>query len=272
MRIEGSVAVVTGAAGGIGFALARRFVHLGAKGVVLADVRQAPLEAAAAQLGALALTCDSAREQDVRALIEQAQARFGPIDLYVSNAGVFQPGTEAAPDAQWTLNWQLHVMAHVYAARVLMPKMSARGTGAFVITASAAGLLTHADSATYAVTKHAAVAFGESLSVRYGDSGVHIAVLCPQAVRTAMTQGIERDASMVDGMLEPDAVADSLVDALAQERFLVLPHPSVLEYFRRKAADYDRWLRGMRRLGARLLRKAPEKAASEKDLGGGEAR
>lgn len=256
MKVAGRVAVVTGAASGIGLALARRFKREGARAVALADTRREPLEAAARDIGGLAIACDVANAADVRALIEKTQDAFGPVDLYVSNAGVFRPGTEAAPEEEWTLNWQVHVMAHVHAARVLMPAMSARGAGAFVITASAAGLLTHVDSATYPVTKHAAIAFAEYLSVAYGDSGVHIAVLCPQAVRTPMTQNVPRDISSVDGMIEPEALADSVIAGLDEERFLILPHPAVLEYVRRKAGDYDRWLRGMRRLKGRHATKA----------------
>ena len=162
-------------------------------------------------------------------------------------------GGEETPDADWRLNWDIHVMAHVYAARALAPAMAARGSGYLVITASAAGLLNHLDSASYAVTKHAAVAFAEWLAITYGDRGVQVSVLCPQAVRTAMTQDHEDGVASVDGMIEPEAVADSVVEAMAAEDFLILPHPEVLDYMQRKAGDYYRWLGGMRKLRARYL-------------------
>ena len=254
MKIAGKVAVITGAAGGIGLALARRFKAEGAKGIAIADLQQGPLQAAAKELGALAVACDVTREQDVRNLIARAEAELGPVDIFVSNAGVYRPGGEATPDAEWTLNWDTHVMAHVYAARALMPKMVVRGEGYFVVTASAAGLLTHVASASYATTKHAAVAFAEYLAVSYGDKGVRISVLCPQAVRTAMTQNLKNSTSSVDGMLEPEALGDTVVETMAAERFLILPHPTVLGYMRSKTSDYDRWLGGMRRLKARAAK------------------
>ena len=251
MRIEGKVAVVTGAASGIGRALARRFSAEGAKGVVVADVQCEAVRAVADEIGGLAVPCDVTEEAAVRALAAAAEERFGPIDVFCSNAGVAREGGEAAPDEEWRLNWDLHVMAHVYAARAVAPKMAARGSGYLVNTASAAGLLTHVGSATYAVTKHAAVAFAEYLSIVYGDRGVRVSVLCPQAVRTAMTEGREDGVASIDGMIEPEELADCVIETMAREEFLILPHPQVLEYIRRKSADYDRWLAGMRRLRGR---------------------
>ena len=250
MKLEGKICVVTGAASGIGAALARRFHAEGAKAVVVADVQEGPLQAVADEIGGLAVACDVAREADLVAAAEDA---FGPIDVFCSNAGIARMGGEETPDAVWRLNWDIHVMAHVYAARALAPGMAARGSGYLVNTSSAAGLLNHLDSATYAVTKHAAVAFAEWLAITYGDRGVHVSVLCPQAVRTAMTQGDEDGVASVDGMIEPEAVADSVVAAMAAEDFLILPHAEVLEYMRRKTGDYDRWLGGMRKLRARYL-------------------
>ncbi|MCY4452799.1 MAG: SDR family NAD(P)-dependent oxidoreductase [Immundisolibacterales bacterium] len=252
MKIEGKVAVVTGAASGIGRALARRFVAEGARGVAVADRQAGPLQAVADEIGGLAVTCDVTDEAAVRALAAEAEERFGPIDVFCSNAGVALDGGEEAPDEEWRLNWDVHVMAHVYAARAVAPKMAARGSGYLVNTASAAGLLTHVGSATYAVTKHAAVALAEYLSIAYGDRRVRVSVLCPQAVRTAMTEGREEGVASIDGMIEPEALADCVVETMEREEFLILPHPQVLEYIRRKAADHDRWLTGMRRLRSRF--------------------
>ena len=252
MRIEGKSAVVTGAASGIGRALARRFAHEGARGVVVADLQGGPLRAVADEIGGLAVPCDVTDERAVQALAAAAEERFGAIDVFCSNAGVAVEGGEEAPDDEWRLNFDLHVMAHVYAARAVAPKMAARGSGYLVNTASAAGLLTHVESATYAVTKHAAVAFAEYLTIAYGDRGVRVSVLCPQAVRTAMTEGREQGVASVDGMIEPEALADCVVETMEREEFLILPHPQVLEYLRRKTADYDRWLAGMRRLRRRF--------------------
>jgi NAD(P)-dependent dehydrogenase (short-subunit alcohol dehydrogenase family) len=248
VKIAGKVAVVTGAASGIGRTLAERFVHEGARGVVLADIRRGPLEDAARAVGGLAIHCDATREADVRLMIASVEQQLGPVDIFVSNAGIFRGGDEQTPDADWDLSWRLHVMAHVYAARDLMPKMAARGDGYFIVTSSAAGLLSHLDSASYAVTKHAAVSFAEFLAIRHGDAGVKVSVLCPQQVRTAMTTDRTASVSAVDGRIEPEVVADCVIECMEAERFLMLPHPSVLEYLQRKSADYDRWLGGMRRL------------------------
>ena len=252
MKIEGKAAVVTGAASGIGRALARRFAREGARGVAVADLRSGPLQAVADEIGGLAVECDATDERAVQALVAAAEKRFGPIDVFCSNAGVAIEGGEEAPDDEWRLNFDLHVMAHVYAARAVAPKMAARGSGYLVNTASAAGLLTHVESATYAVTKHAAVAFAEYLAIAYGDHGVRVSVLCPQAVRTAMTEGREQGVASVDGMIEPEVLADCVIETMEREEFLILPHPQVLEYLRRKTADYDRWLSGMRRLRGRF--------------------
>ena len=247
MKLEGKVAVVTGAASGIGRALARRFKAEGAKGIAVADVQEGPLQEVAAEIDGIAVVADVAREADIVRLVDAAEAKFGAIDVFCSNAGIARLGGEESPDEEWQLNWDIHLMAHVYAARAVVPKMLARGTGYLVNTASAAGLLTHAYSATYSVTKHAAVAFAEYLSIAHGDQGLRVSVLCPQAVRTAMTQGREHGVASVDGMLEPEELATSVIETMDREEFLILPHPEVLEYMRRKTSDYDRWLVGMRR-------------------------
>ena len=252
MRIADKVAVVTGAASGIGRALARRFVAEGAKAVIAADLQEGPLQALAAECGAIPVVCDVTREADIEAVVAKTEAQSGPIDIFCSNAGICELGDENVSDADWQRNWDIHVMVHIHAARAVAEKMAARGEGYLVNTASAAGLLAHIDSATYTVTKHAAVAFAEWLAIRYGDRGVRVSVLCPQAVRTPMTAGREGRVAAVDGMLEPDAVADCVVQAIDAETFLILPHPQVLDYLRRKPADYERWLDGMRRLKTRF--------------------
>lgn len=248
MRIEGRVAVVTGAGGGIGRALARRFAAEGAKGVVCVDRRDDAVRAVADETGGLALTCDVSCEAALREAVARARARYGAIDVFCSNAGLARLGDENAPDEDWQRSWNVHVMAHVYAARAVIPGMVERGSGYLVNTASAAGLLTHIHSATYAVTKHAAVAFAEYLSIRYGEKGIRVSVLCPQAVRTAMTAGQEAGVASVDGMIEPEEVAECVIESMDREEFLILPHPVVADYVKRKAVDRDRWLRGMRRL------------------------
>ena len=248
MKLEGKVAVVTGGASGIGRALARRFKTEGAKAVAVADVQGEALAGVADEIDGLAVVCDVSKESDIRNLVEQTEKTFGPIDVFCSNAGVAMLGDEHAPDEDWQRNWDIHVMGHIYAARVLAQKMAARGHGYLVNTSSAAGLLTHIKSATYSVTKHAAVAFAEFLSINYGPSGVKVSVLCPQAVRTAMTRGREDDVASINGMIEPETLAECVIETMDKETFLILPHPQVLEYMRRKTGDYDRWLRGMQRL------------------------
>jgi NAD(P)-dependent dehydrogenase (short-subunit alcohol dehydrogenase family) len=254
MKLSGRHVVVTGGANGIGAAMARRFASEGAR-VVVADLEAEPLMVVAAETGGLGVPTDVRIEHQVTALVTAAEARYGPIDLFCSNAGVVVEGGEDASDAAWERSIAVNLLAHVYAARVLVPRMIARGGGYLLNTASAAGLLTQIGSAPYSVTKHGAVAFAEWLSITYGDQGLKVSVLCPQAVRTNMTAGTEEGGvAGVDGMLEPDDVAAAVVVGLDAERFLILPHPVVADYFRRKADDYDRWLRGMRRLQARYAR------------------
>jgi NAD(P)-dependent dehydrogenase (short-subunit alcohol dehydrogenase family) len=255
MKLDGKCVVVTGAAGGIGAALARRFATEGARAVVVADRDPNGIETVAGAINAgtgsqaLASVCDVTKESELRALVNGTEAQFGPIDLFCSNAGVISLGGPEASDQDWQLSLDVNVMAHVYAARILVPLMIERGGGYLLQTASAAGLLTQLGSAPYSVTKHAALALAEWLAITYGDQGLKVSVLAPQAVRTAMTAGVvDGGVAGVDGMLEPDAVAEAVVAGLDAESFLILPHPQVLEYFRRKASDYERWLNGMRRL------------------------
>ncbi|MDQ1384903.1 MAG: hypothetical protein QOG65_2282 [Actinomycetota bacterium] len=254
MKIEGKCVVVTGAASGIGAALARRFAAEGARGVVLADRQKEPLASVASEIAdGLAVECDVTDESQLQALVDRAEDRFGPIDLFCSNAGIVVPGGAEASDEIWRRSLDVNVMAHVYAARIMVPRMIDQGGGYLLQTASAAGLLTQIGSAPYSVSKHAALALAEWLAITFGDKGIKVSVLAPQAVRTAMTAGIENGGvAGVDGMLEPDTVADAVVRGLASEAFLILPHPEVLEYFRRKASDYDRWIGGMQRLQARF--------------------
>ena len=253
MKLTGTCIVVTGAAGGIGAAMARRFATEQPRGIVVSDRDVAGIDAVARSIDALAVPCDVTKEAQVRALVETAEARFGPVDLFCSNAGVITLGGAEATDEEWQLSLDVNVMAHVYAARVLVPSMIERGGGYLLQTASAAGLLTQLGSAPYSVTKHAALALAEWLAITYGDQGLNVSVLAPQAVRTAMTAGVvDGGVAGVDGMLEPEAVAEAVVAGIDAESFLILPHPEVLEYFRRKASDYERWLNGMRRLQARF--------------------
>ena len=251
MKLEGRHVVVTGGANGIGAAMARRFANEGAR-VVVADLEEAPLMRVAAETGGLGVPTDVRHEHQIAALVAAAEDHYGPIDLFCSNAGIVVLGGEELSDTVWERSFAVNLHSHIYAARILVPRMLERGEGYLLNTASAAGLLTQIGSAPYSVTKHGAVAFAEWLSITYGDQGIKVSVLCPQAVRTNMTAGTEEGGvAGVDGMLEPEAVADAVVDGLDAERFLILPHPVVADYFRRKADDYDRWLRGMRRLQAR---------------------
>jgi NAD(P)-dependent dehydrogenase (short-subunit alcohol dehydrogenase family) len=255
MKLQNKVAVVTGGASGIGRALCRRFAAEGARGVVVADLDAAGAAQVASETGGLAVTVDVGREADIVQLVERAMAAYGAIDLFCSNAGIALEGGLETPENEWQRIWDINLMAHVYAARAVLPAMLARGDGYLLQTASAAGLLTQIGSAPYAVTKHAAVAFAEWLAVTYGDRGIRVSCLCPQGVRTNMLTEAQSGAGrfLLEGALEPEQVAESVVAGLAAERFLILPHPEVGEYFRRKAGDYDRWLRGMRRMQAKLM-------------------
>ena len=258
MQIAERVVVVTGAASGIGRGLAQRFAAEGARVVVAVDYDGPGATAVADQLAAagtatLGLPVDVSVEADLVGAIEQTEVAFGPIDLFCSNAGILSVGGEELPDDEWRRMIDVNVMAHIYAARNLVPKMLERGGGYLLNTCSAAGLLTQIGSAPYSVTKHAALSFAEWLAVTYGDQGLKVSALCPQAVESKMTAGFEGGGvAGVDGMLSPEQVADAVIEGLSDERFLILPHPEVIDYFRRKADDYDRWLAGMRRLQARF--------------------
>ena len=254
MELADRHVVITGAARGIGRALAVRFAAERPRALVVADLDRPAAEAVACEIGAVAAQVDVRREGDLRALIDEAQGRDGPIDLFCSNAGVPGPGGgPEASDPDWQATWEVNVMAHVWAARALVPEMVARGEGYLLNTASAAGLLTQVSALPYSVTKHAAVALAEWLVINYGDAGVKVSCLCPQAVQTAMLDVALEDpigaaALLAGGILSPEDVAESVVAGIREERFLFLPHPNVAKSMAYKASDPDGWLRRMRSL------------------------
>jgi NAD(P)-dependent dehydrogenase (short-subunit alcohol dehydrogenase family) len=251
MKLQDKIVVVTGGGNGIGRALCRRFAAEGAKAVVVADIEAAAARQLAVELGSEDFCVDVSSESDIQMLVDQTLKKHGQIDLFCSNAGIATEGDQCTPDRDWERIWEINVKAHIFAARALLPGMLARKEGYLLQTVSAAGLLTSIGSAPYAVTKHAALAFAEWLAITYGDCGIKVSALCPQGVKTRMLENAAGGESfLLDGALTAEQVADAVVKGLEAEQFLILPHPEVLEYFRRKAADYDRWLRGMRRLQA----------------------
>ncbi len=256
MQIKGKIVVVTGAASGIGKALCERFAMEGASAVVVSDIDQPGIDATVSDLAsktnAVGIRCDVSKEDEINSLANKTLEQFGHIDLFCSNAGIFTAGGESVSTKAWQQIWEINVMAHVFAARSVLPSMLERGEGYLLNTSSAAGLLNQVGSAPYSVTKHAAIGFAEWLSITYGNRGINVSVLCPQAVRTNMTAGGDGGVAGLDGMLEPEQLADTVIETLGEERFLVLPHPEVLTYMRRKTDDYDRWLGGMRRLHERF--------------------
>ena len=255
MQVKDKVIVVTGAGSGIGKALASRFVDEGARTVVAVDIDAQNAQATASETGCAAMSADVAREEDVLRVIEDTEQQFGPIDLFCSNAGVAAGASEQSGNEEWEFAWNVNVMSHVYAARHLVPRMAQRGGGYLLNTASAAGLLNQIGGAAYGTTKHAAVGLAEWLALTYAHQGIKVSVLCPQAVRTAMTADTEQagaQAAAGDGMMEPDVVADIVVEHLAREAFLILTHEEVATYMQRKASDYDRWIGGMNRLFRKL--------------------
>lgn len=252
MEIKDKVIVVTGGGSGIGAAMARRFAAEGASAVVVADINGDNAQAVAGEMGGHARQVDAASEQGMVALIEWVEQELGPIDLFCSNAGIGQGQGLETDDDTWRRVLDINLMSHVYAARHLVPRMTQRGGGYLLNTASAAGLLSQIGSVTYAVSKHAAVSLAEWISITHGNDGIKVSVLCPQAVDTPMIAGTEAGGvAGVDGIMKPEEVAEVVVAGLASEQFLILPHPSVREYMQRKAGDYDRWLGGMRKLQAR---------------------
>lgn len=254
MRIENKVCVVTGGANGIGEALARRFHAEKARAVVVADLDGARAEKVAAEIGGVAMRVDVGREEEMQKLVKETTDRFGQIDLFCSNAGIFIEADVFTSNDMFAKMRDIHVMAHLYAARAVLPAMLERGDGYLLQTVSAAGLITSLESVTYAMTKHAALALAEWISMTYGDRGIKVSALCPQGVRTNMLMQ-DPDNFLMEGSVSVEQVADAVIEGLGDERFLILPHPEVAEYFRRKSADYDRWLRGMRRFRAEVQQK-----------------
>lgn len=253
MKLTDKVVVVTGGASGIGRAMLRRFAVENPRALVVADRDLAGAAAVAREVGGVAVACDVAREADLAALVTRTTETHGAIDLFCSNAGISVAGGVEVPDAEWRRIFDINVMAHVWAARAVVPGMLARGSGYLLATASAAGLLSMVGAAPYAVTKHAAVALAEWLAITYGDRGLRVSCLCPLYVNTELLRGALHDAAggsiRVSGtVIEPEQVADAVVAGLDAEQFLILPHPEVATYFQRKATDYDRWLAGMRKL------------------------
>jgi NAD(P)-dependent dehydrogenase (short-subunit alcohol dehydrogenase family) len=283
VELQGRVVVVTGGASGIGRSLALAFAAAGAKGVVVADLdgdgaASVAAEVEAAGGAAVGAACDVSVEADVQSVVRTAEERFGPVDVFCANAGILVTGGIEAPDSAWDRVWAVNVKSHLFAARAVVPGMVERGEGYLVHTASAAGLLTQLGAAPYSVSKHAVVAFAEWLSITYGDAGVRVSALCPQAVATNLvttstdvlagkpvsvppprTDSISAAAGVGmkggaggDGVLSPDDVAAKVLEAIGEERFLILPHPEVETYEQRRAGDRERWLRGMRRAQAQM--------------------
>ena len=259
MDIKDKRVVVSGAASGIGKALANAFCDAGVKSVVSVDMNLEGAEETAKETGGIAVQANVGKEEDIIKVIEKANDLSGGIDIFCSNAGI--GGVHGFLEVQtedWQNIWEVNVMSHIYAARNVLPQMLDRGEGYIMSTASAAGLLTQIGSAGYTVTKAAAVSFAEWIKITYGSKGIGVSCLCPQAVRTAMTAGGPGVAG-VDGMIEPEVAAEDVLDAITKDRFLVTPHPEVLEYINRKGADRDRWISGMQRLQERYEDWMPEK-------------
>ena len=250
MEITNKVIVVTGGAGGIGLAIAKEFIKEGPKIVILVDISFKNFNFKDKKI--LCEQCDVTNESSIQNLIDKINLDFGLIDIFCSNAGILSLGSEQTSNEDWSKNWNLHVMSHVFAAKKLLPDMLKRGSGYFVNTASAAGLLSHIDSITYSTTKHAAIGLAEWLAITYGKQGIGVSILCPQAVETAMTRGREKEVSALDGMMKPEDVAIDVINAIKDEVFLISPHNEVVGYFQNKANNYSRWIGGMQKLKNRL--------------------
>jgi len=248
MELKDKIIVVTGAANGIGRAMAIRFAHENARSVICADLDERGAQKTAEQIGGIAKKIDVSDPKAFAALIEEIESDIGPIGLFCSNAGISFAGGVEVTDDEWQQIWDINVMSHVWAARYLVPRMTARGGGYLLNTSSAAGLLNQIGSAPYGVTKHAAVGLAEWIAMSYGDQGIKVSLLCPQAVRTEMIRGIEDHVASIDGVIEPQDVAEACVQGIREEKFLILPHPKVSTYIKNKAENYDRWVGGMRKL------------------------
>lgn len=248
MELKDKIIVVTGAASGIGRAMCIRYAAEGATAVICVDRDEVGAQETAKQINSIAIKVDVADETQIKSMIDRVEAEVGPIDLFCSNAGISVAGGVEVPNDEWQRIWDINVMSHVWAARHLVPMMAARGGGYLLNTSSAAGLLNQVGSAPYGVTKHAAVGLAEWMAMTYGDQGIKVSVLCPQAVRTEMTRGHEDHVAAIDGMMEPDVVAEACVQTIRDETFLVLPHKEVIGYMKAKTENYDRWIGGMRKL------------------------
>lgn len=251
MDLKGKVAVVTGAGGGIGFALSKALLAAGAKGVAMADLQADLLQASAAEIGGLAVPTDVSDEEAVQALVAKAEAELGPVDLFVSNAGI-SPKPIRDDNAHWNQQWGVHVMAHLFAARAVAPKMAARGGGKLVNVASAAGILMQMNSAVYTATKHAAVGLAEWLAVEWGPKGVGVSVVCPLRVATPMTDNMPDSGTVRDGVMSADEAAAAIMAGIADDRFMIYTHPPAGMYWAKKAADPERWIKGMSSLKQKL--------------------
>ena len=255
MKFDGSVVVITGAGSGIGAALARRASVMGAK-VCVSDLDQGKAEAVAAEVGGMPFVCDVRDESQIQALVSKTESQLGQVDIYVSNAGLGRgdPSHAASQsDEDWTLNWQVHVMSHVYAARALLPGMIERGSGHLVNVASAAGLLNQIGDAAYSATKHAAVSFAESLAISHGSDGIGVSVVCPQYVATPLIGLSDADAATQENLLTADDVALAITAGVEKNKFLILSHPAVHSYTVHRAQDHDRWIEGMKMLRAKAI-------------------
>jgi NAD(P)-dependent dehydrogenase (short-subunit alcohol dehydrogenase family) len=250
MEIKNKVVVITGGAGGIGLAIAKTFLLEDPKIIVLIDISFENVDFKNEKV--INKKCNVSNQSDLNSLINEVNKEFGLIDIFCSNAGVLSLGDEQSSNEDWDKNWNLHVMSHVFASKKLIPDMLRRGSGYFVNTSSAAGLLSHIDSVTYSTTKHAAIGFAEWLAITYGKRGIGVSILCPQAVKTAMIKGRENEVSALDGMMKPETVAIEVVNAIKNEIFLISPHSEVVGYFQNKANNYSKWIGGMQKLRSRL--------------------
>lgn len=262
MDVKDKVIIITGGASGIGKAMAELFAAEDAKFIAVADMDTAGAEAVAAEIGsaAKAYSLDVTDETAVRTMVDDVVARAGPVDLYFSNAGIFfsdAPSWTATQqtNAQWEKIWQVNVHAHVHALRAVLPSMLERGGCGFIITASAAGLLSQIGDISYSTTKHAAVGFAESLAISHGDDGLYVAALCPQAVKSKMTAGAENSSAAGDGLMEADEFARRVLAQMRDGCFMIRPHEEVEGYFKHKANDYDRWIGGMRKFRRHQIEK-----------------
>lgn len=258
MQVTGKVVVVTGGANGIGQALCETFHRAGAAKVVVVDLDGERAKAVADAIGGASFKCDVGREDDIKHVIEETERQFGPIALFCSNAGIgggfdpLSPNAGGTSDEPWARSWAIHVMAHVYAARHLIPLMKARGGGYFLNTISAAGLLSQVGSPAYSTTKHAAVGFAENLAISHRADNIKVSILCPQGVDTNMLKNIPKGPQSNDGNLAPEQVAQDALDGIEAETFLILPHKQVIDYMRKKTENYDRWIGGMAKIQAKM--------------------